>query len=126
MLWEFGLRMLEFVQGCLEIFWHGCVAGVCGIVPVNGESAEKGTGPVYGDGVEFLEGLDEVVGVLLAGVLDSKFINDEGENDGLGGLLPERSCSENRGETKMGEVSFQLVVGDVAGFFEAGRAFSDL
>ena len=64
--------MLEFEQGYLEIFWHGDVASACSIVPVKGESAEEGTGPVNGDGVEFLEGLDEVVGVLFADVLDPK------------------------------------------------------
>ena len=47
MLWAFGRRMLEFVKGCLEIFGHGNVAGECGIVPVNGESAEEGTGTVH-------------------------------------------------------------------------------
>ena len=58
MLWEFGIQVLEFLQGCLEIFWHGDVAGACSIVPVDGKSAEEGTGPVGGDGGEFLEGLD--------------------------------------------------------------------
>ena len=48
------------------------------MVPVNGESAEEGTGPVYGDGVEFLEGLDEVVGVRFSYVLDPKVIDNEG------------------------------------------------
>ena len=88
MLWAFGRRMLEFEQGCLEIFWHGDVAGACRLVPVNGESVEEVTGPVYGDGVEFLEGLDEVVRVLFAYVLDSKVINNKRENDGLGSMLP--------------------------------------
>ena len=126
MLWAFGRRMLEFVQGCLEIFWHGDVTGACGIVTVNGKSAEEGTGPVDGDGVEFLEGLDEVVGVLFADVLDPKVINGEGEKDGLGGVIPESRGSGNRGEATMGEVSFESVVGDAAGLFEAGHAFSDL
>ena len=51
MLQAFGRQMLEFVKGCLEIFWHGDVAGACGIVPVNGEYAEEGTRPVDGDGI---------------------------------------------------------------------------
>ena len=51
MLRVFGRRMLEFVKGCLKIFGHGDVACACGIVPVNGESAEEETGPVNGDGV---------------------------------------------------------------------------
>ena len=52
---------------------------MCGVVPVDGESTEEGTNPVNGDGVEFLEGLDEVVGVLFSDVLDDKFVYDEGE-----------------------------------------------
>ena len=74
---SFGRRMLEFVKGCLEIFEHGDVAGACSIVSVNGESSEEGTGPVDGDGIQFWEGLDEVVGVSLADVLDPKVINIE-------------------------------------------------
>ena len=100
MLRAFGRRMLDFVKGCLEIFGHGDVAGACGIVPVNGESAEERTGPVDGDGVEFLEDLDELVGIFLANVLDPKVINDEGENDGIGGVLPEHRGSGNRGKAK--------------------------
>ena len=76
--------------------------------------------------MEFLEGLDEVVGVLFADVLDPKVVNDEGENDGLGGVLPERRGSGHRGEAEMGEVSFESVVGDAAGLLEAGHAFLDL
>ena len=67
-----------------------------------------------------------MVGVLFANVLDSKVINDERENDGLGGVLPERRGSGHRGKTKMGEVRFESVVGNAAGVFEAGHAFSDL
>ena len=67
----------------MEIFGHGDVTGVCGVVPVNGESAEEGTSTVDGDGVEFLEGLDEMVGVFFSDVLDAKVVNDEGENMGL-------------------------------------------
>ena len=126
MLRTFGRLMLEFVKGCLEIFRHGDVSGACGIVPVNGDSSEEGTGPVYGDGLQFLEGLNEFVGVFLADVLDLKVINDEEENDGLGGVLPENRGSGNRGKDKIGEVRFEPVVRDVDGLFEAGHAFSDL
>ena len=61
MLRSFGRQMLEFLKGCLDIFGHGDVVGACGIVPVNGESAEEGTGPVNGDSIQILEGLDGVV-----------------------------------------------------------------
>ena len=70
--------MLEFVKDCLEIFGNGDAAGACGIVPANGESSEEEIGPVDGDGIQFLEGLDEVVGVFLSNVLEPKAINNEG------------------------------------------------
>ena len=66
------------MKGCLDIFGNGDVAGVCSIVPGNGKSTEEGTVPVDVDGVHFLEGLDEVVGVFLAGVFDPKVVNNEG------------------------------------------------
>ena len=81
----------------MEIVGHVYVAGACGVVLRNEKSTEEGTGPVYGDGVQFLEGLDEVVGVFLADVLDPKVVENEGENDGLGGVLPELRGSGNRG-----------------------------
>ena len=74
----------------MDIFGHGYVTGVCGVVPVDGKSAEEGTSPVDGDGVEFLEGLDEVVGVLLSGLLDAEVVYDEGEEYGFGVVLPQR------------------------------------
>ena len=67
-----------------------------------------------------------MVGVLFADVLDPKVINNEGENYGIGVVLPERRGSGNRGKSKIGKVSFELVVGDAVGLFEAGNAFSDL
>ena len=110
----------------MEIFGYEDVKGACGIVPVNGESVEEGTGSVDGDGIQFSEGLDEVVGVSLADVLDPKVINNKGKNYGLGGVLPERRGSGNRGEAKVGKVSFETVVGNAAGLFKAGHAFSDI
>ena len=110
----------------MEIVGHGYVAGACGVVPGNIKSTEEGTGPVDGDGVQCFEGLDEVVGILLAGVLDPKVVDNKGENDGLGGVLPERRISGNRGKSKMGKVSFEPVIDDAAGLFEARHVFSDL
>ena len=44
----------------------------------------------------------------------------------FGGVLPECRGSGHRGEAKMGEVSFESVVGNAAGLLEAGNTFSDL
>ena len=53
----------------MDIVGHGYVAGACGLVPGNGKSTGEGTSPVDVYGVQFLECLDEVVGVFLANVL---------------------------------------------------------
>ena len=81
----------------MKIVGHGYVAGACSVIPGNGKSTEEVTGPVDGDGVQCLEGLDEVVGVLLTNILDPKVVDNKGESDGLGGVLPERMSSGNRG-----------------------------
>ena len=83
MLRLFGRWILEFVKVCLDIFGHGDVACACGIVPVNGESKEEGTILANGDGIQFWGGLDEVVVVFFADVLDPKVINNKGEIMGL-------------------------------------------
>ena len=67
-----------------------------------------------------------MVGVIFADVFDPKVVNDEGENDGLGGVFPERRGSGHWGKAKMGEVIFESVVGDVTVLLEAGHAFSGL
>ena len=94
--------MLEFYQGCLDIFGHGDVTGVCGVIPVYGDSTEEGTSPVDVNGVEFLEGLDEVDGVLFSDVLDAKVVYNEGEKYGFGVVLPQRRGSGHRGKTELG------------------------
>ena len=80
----------------MEIFGHADVTGVCGIVPIDGESSEEGTSPVDGDGVEFLEVLDEVVGVLFSNVLDAKVVYNEGKKYGFGVVFPQRRGSRYR------------------------------
>ena len=86
----------------MEIFRLGDVTGVYNVVPVDDESTEEGTSPVNGDGVEFMEGLDEVVGVLFSGFLDAKDVYDEGEKYGFGVVLPQRQGSGYRGKTELG------------------------
>ena len=73
----FEHRTLEFMKVCLEIFGHGYVASLCGVVPVNGNYKEEVNVKVDGDGVQFLEGLDEVVVVFLSDVLDHKVVDDK-------------------------------------------------
>ena len=126
MLWSFGRHMFEFEQGCLEIFWHGDVKGACRKVPVNGESVEEGTNPVDGDGMQFWRSWMRWASFSLPMYLTPKSSTTKEENDGLGGVIPERWGSGNKGKVKMDEVSLEPVVGNEAGLFEAGHASSDI
>ena len=110
----------------MEIVGYGYVADACGVIPGNIKSTEEGTCPFDGDGVQFLEGLDKVVSVLLADILDPKVVDNERESDRLAGVLPERRSYGNRRESKMGKVSFEPVIGNAVVLFEAGHDFSDL
>ena len=67
-----------------------------------------------------------MVGVLFSDVLDTKVVYDEGEKYGFGAVLPQRRGSGYRGETELGKVSFELVVGNAAGLIESRHAFSYL
>ena len=67
-----------------------------------------------------------MVRVLFAEILDTKVVDNEGESVGIGGVIPERRSSGNRGEYKMSNTSFDPVVGNSAGLFEARHAFSVL
>jgi hypothetical protein len=80
--------MLETVQCRGYVARHGDVNRTVGIVPGKGETAVQRAGPVGGDSVEGFEGGNEMVGVGVVDVLDAKIIDDEGENDAIGCMLP--------------------------------------
>ena len=102
--WVTWSRPGDYLKGCSgrrRGCGHGYVTGACGVVSVNGESTTEGTSPVDGDGAEFMEGLDEVVGVLFYDVLDAEVVYDEGEKYGFGVVLPQRRGSGYRGENEL-------------------------
>jgi hypothetical protein len=95
------------------------------IVPIDGEAAVEETSPVGGAGVEVLEGLDEMIGMLFANVLDSKVVDDEAENDGTCRVFPETWGSWCWIVAILDEMLGEALVGDDASLFEAVHAFFD-
>ena len=81
--------MLGLVQRFLKVIGHGNVASRSRLIPMNVETIEQGAGPIHGDGVLFLEGLDQVVSIFFAGIFDAKVVNDKGEGDVTRRMLPE-------------------------------------
>jgi hypothetical protein len=75
MLGLFGRLVVEFCEGTLDVAGHGDVDVFLLIVPVDGEPAVLGTGPVDGGGVCVADGIDEVVYVGLVEVFDAEVID---------------------------------------------------
>ena len=67
---------------------HGYINGSAAIIPLDGDTRIEGACPVGGDGVQFLEGAEEMLGVFAADVFDSEVIYDEGESNIAGCVLP--------------------------------------
>ena len=88
-LWERRPGVLGLVQRFLKVIGHGNVASRSRLIPMNVETIEQGAGPIHGDGVLFLEGLDQVVSIFFAGIFDAKVVNDKGEGDVTRRMLPE-------------------------------------
>ena len=122
---DFGVGMLELVQCFVDLAYHGDVDSTVGVIPCEGETAEKRSRPVYVDGVQAAECGDEMVRVGVAGVLDAKIVDDQRERNGQVGVLPERRRAGDGGITVLGEMQSEAAVGDDAGLLEAGHDFSD-
>jgi hypothetical protein len=83
-----GWGVLEMFEGLLDVCWHqeGHLAPI--VVPLYGESTILFTVPIARTLIVFSYCVKQVLSILLADVLYSKVINDEGENDGAGLVLP--------------------------------------
>jgi hypothetical protein len=76
------------VKGGRNIVGHGNVDIFFGVVPFYSEATIKFAFPVGGNGVKVLKGIDEVVGIVFANILDAKVINNEAEGDVTALVLP--------------------------------------
>jgi hypothetical protein len=71
----------------MAIHWHQEVHLAPFIVPLYGETAISFPVPIAQTLGIFLHCVQQVLCILLANVLYSKIVNDEGENDGAGVVL---------------------------------------
>ena len=121
----FGVRILELAQCFVDVSWHRDVESPVGVIPCKGEAAEKRSGIVDGDSVQAAECGDGMVRGGIAGVLDSKIIDDQREHNGQVGVCLERRHAGDGGIAVLGEMQSEAVVDDDARLLEAGHNFSD-
>ena len=125
-LWARRLGALELVQIFLKLIGHGNVASASRVIPLDVETTEQGSGPIHGDGVLFLEGLDQVITIFFAKTIDTKVVDYKVEGDVTRHMLPDGRGVGYRRIAKLGKVDFEMVIGDAAGLFETWHAFVDL
>ena len=118
--------MLKLVEGFLDVCRHGDITYALVVVPVNGETAIEGFGPVNGYSIYLLERLDEMVCRVLANVLDTKIVDHKEEAYVFGGMLHKGRGSSNGGVAKIGKVDLEPIVRNAAGLFQAWHSFADL
>jgi hypothetical protein len=109
-----GSGMHEFMEGVGNVAGHGEVDGAGQVIPFEGKAAVEGTSPVGGDGVERLEGVDEVLGVFLTNIFYTEVVDDKGEGDGSSGVA-EETGSVGGGVPMELQVCLEAVVGKDAG-----------
>ena len=57
-------RMVEFLEGSIDIAFHGYVDIFLVMVPIKAEASVEGAFPVDSEGVVILEGVDEMESVI--------------------------------------------------------------
>ena len=67
---------------------HGDADITLGVVPVQGESAVKVTGPIRGDFVVIIERINKVVRIFFGEIFDAEIVNAQGERGGFCSVVP--------------------------------------
>jgi len=89
MFGAFGMGVLELQEGPFNVSRHGEVNSALVIVPLKGKTTIPGGCPIFSDLIMLPEGIEEVGGIIPVGVSHSKVINNQGESDVMGVVLPE-------------------------------------
>ena len=83
-------RMMETVEGGLNVSWYREFAGALYVIPFKGYTAKFCTSPIFMHSfVIFEQDVEEVLGVLLPEILHAKVVNHEGKRNGAGQVCPE-------------------------------------
>ena len=91
--WSLGSLVVVFGEHCVDVVFHGETTGALGVVPGEVDACVEVALPVFGEVVEFFDGVSEVVSVVVANVFDSEVVYYEGEHDGSPPVSPETWCA---------------------------------
>ena len=80
--------MVIFGEKVMDVSLHGEVACTCGVIPGDVNTSKFAASPVGSDGVVFLEGSKEVLGMLAIDILDSKVVDNEDKHERTPLMMP--------------------------------------
>ena len=75
MLWVGEGFLFEMLEEFWNVFWHGNVKIMLFVVPIQYDTTVESTGPVFGIGVVFVDGVDEKVSIFFPDILHAKIVN---------------------------------------------------
>jgi len=98
----FWMGVSELQEGPFNVSRHGEVNSALVIVPLKGKTTIPGGCPIFSDLIMLPEGIEEVGGIIPVGVSNNKAIDNQGESDVTGVMLPEPR-GEQTGVIAVGE-----------------------
>ena len=105
---------------------HGESGSTLGVVPGNVDASEFCAGPISGDRVVFLQGGQEMFGMLAVAILNSEVVDNEGKRDWSPFVAPQTRGSRGLVVAVFVEAGRKEVVGKFAGLLEPIHSFLDL
>ena len=125
MFW-LGKRLdLELFGSLVDIVWHVEVAGAFIIVPMEVESTEDGSIPIYCYVIVFFEGIDEMLAVETADDFGAEIMDNETKKDRASEMLEEAWCVTSRYISISSQMFDEFLVGHAACLREAVHASSN-
>jgi hypothetical protein len=118
--------VLKLEEGCFDVSQHGDInVPLVVIVPFDGQTTIKRACPISGDSGELVEGVEKVIGVLFAHVLDSEIVDDKGECNVASFVSPQTWSAWSGVVSELGKVLGETLACNDAGLFESVHALSD-
>ena len=75
MLWVCGGIVFETLEEFWNVFWHGNVKIALFVIQIQCYTTVESAGPVFGTGVVFVDGVDEMVNIFFSDILHAKIVN---------------------------------------------------
>ena len=107
--------VLELREQFFDISRHGYINPSVCVFPRHVEAVIQRARPIGRDGVQLLEGGEEMLGVFASNIFHSKVDNHEGERGVTGVVFPEGQSAGDGGVSMGGKVMLEALVRKLAG-----------